>query len=139
MYSDAISSTPNPQQTLRKHSSISPERLIEEKREALIDEELSERSGFEIAAAYQSLCGALLAQTLSALSRRSIRLKDQIVDKRVKREWIAGTRSIISFREMCDALSIDPERTAESIWEHAENPSGSPINRTVMGVLQNAD
>lgn len=139
MYSDAMSSTQKLQQTLRKPSSISPEKLIDEKREALIDDYLSERSGFEIAAAYQSLCGALLAQTLSALGRRSIRLKDQIVDKRVKREWIGGTRSIISFEDMCEALSIDPNRTADSIREHAENPNGSPINRTVMGVLQNAD
>ena len=139
MYSDAMSSTPNQQPILKKPSSISLEKLIDEKRAALIDEGLSERSGFEIAAAYQSLCGALLAQTLSALGRRSIRLKDQIRDKRVKREWVAGTHSIISFAEMCEALSIDPERTAESIREHAENPSGSPINRTVMGVLQNAD
>ena len=106
---------------------------------SLIEAELENRTGSEIAAAYQLLCGAMLAEACKTLARRYIRRKDQVLDKRVARQWLAGQDSVIPYEEMCDALGIDSVRTKSAIESYAERPVGHAINRTVLGVLSNAD
>lgn len=106
---------------------------------SLIEAELESRTGSEIAAAYQLLCGAMLAETCKTLARRYIRRKDQVLDKRVAREWLAGRESVIPYNEMCQALGIDARRTKSAIESYAERPVGHPISRTVLGVLSNVD
>lgn len=80
----------------------------------------------------------MLAQTLTTLARRYIRRKDQVIDKRIAKRWVAGGESVIPFEEMCLALGIDAARTRNAIESYADQPVGNPISRTVLGVLSNA-
>ena len=111
------------------------EKLPDEKECLVIDEQLSERTGSEIAAAWQNLCGCLLAETCKTLRRNHIRKKDEVFDKKKAKMWLDGEQSVISFEETCNTLGIDKQRTKDAIRRYAEKPIGSAINRSVFGAL----
>ena len=106
----------------------------------MIDEELEDIAPIEIASAYQLLCGAVLAQAISALQKRYIRRKEQIKDKRTARRWVEAIDcGVITLRDVCTVLGIDEERTRAAICAHADSPEERTISRSVLGVLYNAD
>lgn len=106
----------------------------------MIDEELEDIAPIEIASAYQLLCGAVLAQAISALQKRYIRRKEQIKDKRTARRWVEAIDcGVITLRDVCTVLGIDEERTRSAICAHADSPGERTISRSVLGVLYNAD
>lgn len=98
-----------------------------------------ERSGREIAAAWQNLCAMLLVETCKTLGRRYIRRKDQIKDKRVAREWLKGGDAAVTFSDMCDSMGIDEARTRNAIGSYADCPGKSAISKAVFGVLTHAN
>ena len=111
------------------------EKLPDEKECLLIDEELDQRTGSEIAAAWQNLCGMLVAETCKLLRRKYIRNKSEVFDKKRARQWLEGNECVISFEDTCNTLGIDKERTKTAIKDYAETPIGSAINRSVLVVL----
>ena len=109
--------------------------MPDEKECLLIDQQLSERTGSEIEAAWQNLCGCLLAETCKTMRRKYIRKKDEVFDKKKAKMWLEGQTSVISFEETCNTLGIDKQRTRAAIKLYAEKPIGSAINRSVFGAL----
>lgn len=101
----------------------------------LIEAELEGITPQELDGAFRSLCGSLLAQTLTILRQRAIRRKDEICEKRNAREWLAGNTGVISFDEVCDCLGIDESRTRDAVRRYAESRGRSPISRAVFGAL----
>jgi len=81
----------------------------------------------------------MLMDACKTLACRYIRKKDQITDKRKAKEWLHGKETVVTFGEMCLTLGLDEERTRKAVEQYAAQPIGSPINRTVMGVLCNED
>ncbi len=83
---------------------------------------------YEGARRAQSLCGerrlmlALLADAVScllAVNTRSGRLRQQA------RDWIAGRgASLVSFRDVCEALGLHPDATRAGIENLVHNPEG---------------
>jgi hypothetical protein len=126
--------------TYRKRSGIFNERSASEQECQKIDEELHAISSAEIAGAYSALCGQMLAQTLVAVRRKTIRRKEEITDKKRAKAWVEDTDTgVISFRQVCEALSINEDTTKKRIKQYAVDPKSSPITKAVFGVLQNAD
>lgn len=140
MYSDATTNTATMVTPISiRQRSILNAKLPDEKECKIIDDELSERTGTEIEAAWQRLCGYLLMDACKTLACRYIRKKDQVFDKRKAKEWLQGKETVVTFEEMCLTLGLDADRTRKAVEDYAEQPVGNPINRTVMGVLNNED
>lgn len=81
----------------------------------------------------------MLMDACKTLACRYIRKNEQYLDKRKAKEWINGKDTVVTFEEMCLTLGLDEERTRKAVEDYAAQPIGSPINRTVMGVLCNED
>ena len=127
-------------QTYRRRSGIYRERKPNARECQQIESELRSITSAEIAGAYSALCGQLLAQAIVAVRRRSIRRKEEIGERKRARKWVEEKDTgVITFVDCCMALGIDAERTARQIKRYAADPASSPINRAVIGVLQNAD
>jgi hypothetical protein len=114
---------------------ILTEKLPDEKECMIIDEQLSDRTGSEIAAAWQNLCGCMVAETCKTMRRDYIRRKDEVMDKVKAKKWLDGGGAVITFEDVCLTLGIDKQRTKKAIDIYAHKQNHSPINRSVFCAL----
>lgn len=122
--------------TLRNASSICSERLIEELDDHLIRLKVSELSAPEVAGGYRAICAKLLAETLTVMKKRPIKSKREVLDRKQARRWINGDEGIVTFKQVCETLDLNPNTTREAIYLYAESPEHSPISKSVIGALK---
>lgn len=81
----------------------------------VIEAQLADLSTPEIAGAYRSLCGMMLALTAIAYRRRKVHRKDEVYSRSAARQWVQGKHGVISFEEACEVLNLDTERAAQAL------------------------
>ena len=121
--------------TLRNASSTCSERLIEELDNHLIRLKVDELSAPEVAGGYRAICAKLLAETLTVMKKRPIKTKREVLDRKRARLWINTNEGVVTFREVCETLNLNPATTKEAIYLYAERPEHSPISKSVIGAL----
>tara|TARA_B100000497_G_C7674051_1_gene407028 strand:+ start:242 stop:634 length:393 start_codon:yes stop_codon:yes gene_type:complete len=121
--------------TLRNASSICSERLIEELDDHLIRLKVGELSAPEVAGGYRAICAKLLAETLTVMKKRPIKTKREVLDRKRTRLWMNSNEGVVTFREVCETLNLNPTTTREAIYLYAERPENSPISKSVIGAL----
>jgi hypothetical protein len=81
----------------------------------VIEQRLSDISTQEIAGAYRSLCGMMLVQTVVAFRKGKILRQDDADAKRYASRWISTACGTLTFREVCEVLNLDIDRTRSAL------------------------
>lgn len=74
----------------------------------IVIDDLEARSADELTASYRAICALVLYRTALATTKPPQQRRQEIDQKVVARQWLAGDRGIITFPEACRALGYDP-------------------------------
>ena len=96
----------------------------------VIDHQLEERTPVELAYAYRALCASLLVRTAMIHASKAPRRKDEVENRRAAKEWVASSGGIISFRDACNAVDLDPQRAIDGIRRYAETAGAGAISKS---------
>lgn len=92
--------------------------MISRAEEQIIEEQLSERSGEEIACAYRAICAAMLVRTACLMRHRALRKMD-INQKTTAHSWVTGGHGLIPFDQACRAVNAEPTEIVSRLQEMA--------------------
>jgi hypothetical protein len=96
----------------------------------VIDCQLSERTGIELASAYRALCCAILVRTAMIHAAKPTIRREEIEARRVAQNWARGDHGVITFGQVCDALDCDPDVIRRGIAAHVEKMSDPAIRKS---------
>lgn len=96
--------------------------------EQVVDMELADRSGEEIACAYRALCAAILLRTAMVARAKTPPRKVELDQKRTAIKWVTGGRGVITFEACCEALNMVPDRARQSIGDYVRGGPGGAIS-----------
>jgi len=110
--------------------------------EAVIDYEVSLFDKGEIAGAYRSICAMLLLRTATVVRKGTRFRKMETMQKSAAKRWVqAGNEGVITFREACAAIDVEPDQMREDILRIVQSEASQTINRVrptyVFGRLEN--
>jgi len=90
-------------------------KLMADRMDQVIEAQLSSLSTPEIAGAYRSLCGMMLALTAISFRRRKVSRKDEIENRSAARKWVSSRDGVITFGEVCEVLNLDSDRARQAL------------------------
>ena len=84
--------------------------------EAVIDYEVSLFDKSEIAGAYRSICAMLLLRTATVVRKHTRFRNMETQQKASAKRWVqAGDEGVITFREACAAIDVEPDQMRSDI------------------------
>lgn len=101
----------------------------------VINAELSQLNGDELAGIWRSLCAMMLLRTANLLHIYHSDRKQKACQRQAALRWVEGGTGIITFSAACESLDMDEEWTKKGLLRHAESRPKAPINKESSGLL----
>lgn len=96
----------------------------------VIDYQLLDRTGVELASAYRALCCAILVRTAMIHAAKPTIRREEIEARRAAQNWVRGNHGVLTFAQVCEALDCDPEVIRRGIAAHVVKMSDPAIRKS---------
>jgi hypothetical protein len=96
----------------------------------MIDEDLSQLTGDEIAGGWRSICAMILLRTVSSATRsQSARVgkAEVLLQWRSAQRWLAGQDCLVTFNDVLSALDLEKQYVLKGIDRYAQRKPDESI------------
>ena len=101
----------------------------------VINAELSQLNGDELAGVWRSLCAMMLLRTANLLHGQLSDRKQVACQRQAALRWMDGGTGVITFAAACECLDMDEDQIKKGMLRHAETRAKPSINKESPGLI----